>query len=674
MSLVVAESVSLAFGRKDLITGLDLRIAAGDRVGLIGPNGSGKSSLMKLLAGDMSPDRGTIRTRKHLRTGYLPQDLDVAGGRTLLASVLSSVPGRAELDAECKRAEEDFAAAEGSGDEERIMNAAERIGDLHGRIASFEQDYSEHQARRILDGLGFASTDADRDLGEFSGGWKMRGALAGLLFQRPELLLLDEPTNHLDLPTVAWFGEFLRSYPHGFVLICHDREFLDEQIERVVSLEPEGVRQYRGNYAAYLAQRAEEEIVLANQARNLEREREKAEQFIERFRAQANKAKAVQSRVKALAKMDEVQTLQHRETMRFRFPDIERSGGEPLRIEGLRKAYGDHVVLRSVDLRVTRGDRIAIIGKNGAGKTTLLKMIANELKPDAGNIVLGHKVKVGYYAQHHADTLDAGRTVLETVSTRGDIAAVRLRTMLGAFLFHDEDVDKPVGVLSGGERARVALARLLVEPGNVLLMDEPTNHLDLASSESLADALATFEGTLVFVSHNRSFVRRLATKIWNVEDGGVETYPGTLDEYLDRHKLTAAEAKASSKAPRAAAPVRAADAPKKGSPAAPAEVPRSREEERARRRNEAEQRGQRNRALGPLKTRVQQLEADIERLETAQRVRNLELAKPEVYADAARRNLLLTEYHRDAEALADATSQWEVAVAELETLQAQLTS
>ena len=668
MSLVVAESVSLAFGKKELIAGLDLRIASGDRVGLIGPNGSGKSSLMRMLAGEMRPDGGTIRTRKHLRTGYLPQDLDVAGGRTLLAAVLASVPGRAELDEDCVRAEAEFAAAEQSGDEGRILAAAELIGDLHGRIASFEQDYSEHQARRILDGLGFAPADATRDLGEFSGGWKMRAALAGLLFQRPELLLLDEPTNHLDLPTVAWFGEFLRSYPHGFVLICHDREFLDEQIERVVSLEPEGVRQYRGDYEAYLKQRAEEEIVLANQARNLGREREKAEQFIERFRAQANKAKAVQSRVKALAKMDEVQTLQQRETMRFRFPPTERSGGEPLRTDGLRKVYGDHVVLRGVDLRVARGDRIAIIGKNGAGKTTLLKIIANELSADAGAVQLGHKVKVGYYAQHHADTLDARRTVLETVTT-GDLSSARIRTMLGAFLFHDEDVDKPIGVLSGGERARVALARLLVEPGNLVLMDEPTNHLDLASAEALAEALSTFDGTLIFVSHNRSFVRRLATKIWNVEDGGVETYPGTLDEYLERHRgLTDARPSATAK-PSKTEPVRE---PVAGAPAVkPVAKP---QDDRARRRLEAEQRSQRNRTLGPLKARVQGLEATIERLEAAQRERNLELAKPEVYADAPRRNLLLTEYQRDADALTDATEAWELAVAELETLQAQLTS
>ncbi|HWB80350.1 MAG TPA: ABC-F family ATP-binding cassette domain-containing protein, partial [Nannocystaceae bacterium] len=629
MSLVIVEQASLAFGKKTLLDRVDLRVAAGDRIGLIGPNGSGKSSLMRMIAGEQKPDSGSIRTRKQLRVGYLPQDLDVAGGRTLLASVLAAVPGRSELDEERVRAEAEFAAAEQEQDEARIMSAAEWIAEVHGRLASFEQDYSEHQARRILAGLGFATKDEGRDLSEFSGGWKMRGALAGLLFGRPELLLLDEPTNHLDLPTVAWFGAFLRGYPHGFVLICHDREFLDEQIERVVSLEPEGVRNYKGDYEAYLKQRAEEEIVLANAARNLAREREKAEEFIERFRAQANKARAVQSRVKALAKMDEVQTLQKRETIRFRFPPGERAGGEPLRVQKLSKSYGSHVVLKNVELRVQRGDRIAIIGVNGAGKTTLLKIIAGELKADGGTIELGHKAKVGYYAQHHADTLDPRRTVLETVAAGGDLSNTRVRTLLGAFLFHDEDVDKPIGVLSGGERARVALARLLVDPGNVLLMDEPTNHLDLASSEALAEALSTFDGTLVFVSHNRSFVRRLATRIWNVENAAVDPYPGTLDEYMDRHRsLEAREAK-----PTRQEPVVAARAPQQQTraPKPEPEPPRTREQEKARRRAEAEARSARNKSLGPLKAKVAELEATIERLESAQRQRNLELARPETY-------------------------------------------
>jgi ATP-binding cassette subfamily F protein 3 len=663
VSLVIVEHASLAFGKKVLLDDVDLRIAAGDRIGLIGPNGSGKSSLMRMLAGEQTPDSGSIRARKQLRVGYLPQDLDVAGGRTLLASVLAAVPGRSELDAEKDRAEAEFAAAEREHDEARIMSAAEWIAEVHGRLASFEQDYSEHQAKRILAGLGFTTKDEGRDLGELSGGWKMRAALAGLLFGRPELLLLDEPTNHLDMPTVSWFGAFLRGYPHGFVLICHDREFLDEQIERVVSLEPEGVRNYKGDYEAYLKQRAEEEIVLANAARNLEREREKAEQFIERFRAQANKARAVQSRVKQLAKMDEVQTLQKRETIRFRFPPTERTGGEPLRVQKLAKAYGSHVVLDKVDLRVARGDRIAIIGVNGAGKTTLLKIIAGELKADGGAIELGHKVKVGYYAQHHADTLDPRRTVLETIAAGGDHSSTRVRTLLGAFLFHDEDVDKPIGVLSGGERARVALARLLVDPGNVLLMDEPTNHLDLASSEALAVALGTFDGTLVFVSHNRSFVRQLATKIWNVENAHVDPYPGTLDEYLERHRSVEARDGRPTREPMVTAP-----APTPRAPAAKTEPepPRNREQERARRRAEAEARSARNKSVGPLKAKVAELEATIERLEAVQRQRNLELARPETYEDPAKRQALLAEYQRDAAALASATEAWELASAELE--------
>ncbi len=663
MSLVIVEHASLTFGKKTLLNEVDLRIAAGDRIGLIGPNGSGKSSLMRLIAGEQRPDSGAIRMRKQLRIGYLPQDLDVQGGRTLLGSVLAAVPGKSELDTERERAETEFAAAEKEGEEQRILTAAEWLAEIHGRIASFEQDYSEHQARRILAGLGFAAKDEGRDLGELSGGWKMRAALAGLLFGRPELLLLDEPTNHLDMPTVSWFGAFLRGYPAGFVLICHDREFLDEQIERVVSLEPEGLRSYRGDYEAYLKQRAEEEIVLANAAKNLAREREKAEEFIERFRAQANKARAVQSRVKALAKMDDVQTLQKRETIRFRFTAGERSGGEPLRVRNLAKSYGDHAVLKNVDLRVARGDRIAIIGVNGAGKTTLLKIIAGELKASSGTIELGHKVKVGYYAQHHAETLDPRRTVLETVAQGGDLSNTRVRTLLGAFLFHDEDVDKPIGVLSGGERARVALARLLVEPGNVLLMDEPTNHLDLASSEALAEALDTFDGTLVFVSHNRSFVRRLATKIWNVEGGGVEPYPGTLDEYIDRHRgLESKPGKPTKQAvPSVATPDSAPRA--KAEP----EPPRNREQDKARRRAEAEARSQRNKTLGPLRARIGELEATIERIEAAQRQRNLELARPETYDDPPRRQALLAEYQRDAAALESATSAWELATAELES-------
>ncbi|MCH9680456.1 MAG: ATP-binding cassette domain-containing protein, partial [Deltaproteobacteria bacterium] len=649
MSLLVIDGVSLTFGNKEILRDLDLRVGATDRMGLVGVNGSGKSSLMRLMAGTTKPDSGKVVGRRGLRVGYLPQDIPPHGGTSVLRTVLDSVPGRAGIDAELLAAEAEMKQVQADGnDEAALMAAAERISEAHERQTHFDAHYSEHEAHSILAGLGFAEKDHGRDTGELSGGWRMRAHLAALLFQRPELLLLDEPTNHLDLPSVAWFGDFLRRYPHGFVLICHDREFLNEQVGRVVSLEMEGVRQYRGDYEHYRRQRAEEEIVLANQSKNLEREREQAERFINRFRAQANKAKAVQSRIKALEKMDKVVTFVPREVMRLRFPPCERTGVQVVTVEGLCKAYGDHVVFPGIDLRVQRGEKIGIIGKNGAGKTTLLKMLAGELPPDDGEITLGHKVKVGYYAQHHADTLAAGRTVLEEVAAANPRASVtRVRTLLGSFLFHDEDVDKPIDVLSGGERARVALAKILIDPGNVLLMDEPTNHLDLDSSEALAEALSTFDGSLVFVSHNRSFIRTLATRVWDVADGEVQTYPGTLDEYLDHHREPEAggntaetapgrgrsrrdadKGKAKAKAkPETKTKTKAAPPAKAGQARAAKATPvdagqaesgpdgETREQRRARKRDEARRRSERTRALGPLRDKIKTLEARIELLE-----------------------------------------------------------
>lgn len=680
MSLVVFESVSLGFGKKQIVEDLDLRIGRSDRVGLVGPNGSGKSSLLKLMASEISSDGGTVRWQRDLRIGYLPQELPTEGGRTLLETVLSSVPGRDALEEARVRSEAELEAAQARGDDDAMMEAATWIAEVHEHLASFDQNYSPYEAQSILAGLGFKDSDHGRDLHEFSGGWRMRAMLAALLFQRPDLLLLDEPTNHLDLPSVAWFSAFLRGYNQAFVLICHDREFLNEQIDRVVALEPEGVRQFRGNWEHYVKQRAEEEVVLENQARNLSRERDKAEQFINRFRAQANKAKAVQSRIKQLEKMDEVQTFERRRVMRFHFPPSPRTGNETLRIDGLVKAYGERVVLREVDLRVARGEKIGIIGVNGAGKTTLLRTIAQEIPYDAGTITFGHGVKLGYYAQHHADALDLNHTIFEEVAAHNRAQSeTAVRTLLGSFLFSDDDVDKPIRVLSGGERARVALAKLLVSPGTLVMMDEPTNHLDLESSESLAESLSTFDGTLIFVSHNRAFVRRLATKIWNVEGGRVDIYPGTLDEYMERHGGAPTSSGARASSASSGSPGKAvaggsrqtsgsADPSPGGSPAKTAGT---RDERRTRKREDAQRRTELHRRVGPLKTKVQRLEAEIEVLEQNQRQRNLELADPEVYAQDARRNVLLNAYQRDSTALAELNEAWEAATAELEQLEAE---
>jgi ATP-binding cassette subfamily F protein 3 len=680
VSLVVFETVSLGFGKKTIVEDLSLRLGASDRIGLIGPNGSGKTSLLRMLAGQQGIDKGSIRFARGVRVGYLAQDLVVEGGQTLASFVVNSVPGRAELDARLAETEAEltsvqaaFDAAPDEAAQERLMEVAERLADVHERVAHFDAHYTEHEALRILAGLGFVASDSGRDLGEFSGGWKMRAVLAALLFQQPDLLLLDEPTNHLDMPSVAWFAAYLKRYQRAFILVSHDREFLNEQISRVVSFEPEGVRTFGGNYEGYLKQRVEEEVLLENRAKNLAREREKAEQFIERFRAQASKASGVQSRVKALEKMDEVKTFQRRQVMRFEFPPCERGGDVSIRVEGLRKAYGDHVVLEGVDLVVRRGEKIGIIGVNGAGKTTLLRAIAGEVPIEGGTIGFGNRVKVGYYAQHHADTLHGDRTLFEEVSAVDQTAGqTRVRSVLGAFLFSGDDVDKKIRVLSGGERARVALARLLVKPGNVMLMDEPTNHLDLDSSESLAESLRGYDGTLLFVSHNRSFVRKLATRIWDVSGGKVETYPGTLDEYMDsmRRRRDGEPEVKGEKALQAARPVhvQAAPVPANRSEKPGAEPARGKQD----RRREAEQRNERNKVLGPMRKKVAEMEARIAALEADQKLRSTALADPATYADDKLRARLLSEYQQDADKLEQLTGRWEIAVAELEQAEAEL--
>ena len=654
----------------------NLRLGHDDRIGLIGPNGSGKTTLLKIIAGEQEVDDGKVTRANGVRVGWLPQDLAIAGGRSLIDMILSSVPGRTELDERLARTEAALEAATGEGRaeaaleaatgdgraEDELLDLAGEIGELHERIDHFERFFGEHEALAILAGLGFAPGDEKRDLGELSGGWKMRGVLAGLLFQRPDVLLLDEPTNHLDMPSVAWFSDFLKRWNRCFVLISHDREFLNEQIARVVSLELEGVRSYPGNYEKYVAQRAEEETILAGRAKNLARERERLVRFVDRFRAQANKARAVQSRIKALDKMESVETYEKRGTLRFSFPATARTVAEVVKIDGLKKAYGEHVVFGGLDLTVRRGEKIGIIGVNGAGKTTLLRMMAGELPHDGGTIKLGNGVELGYYAQHHADTLDLDATIYEIVQRAApESAPARVRSICGAFMFSGDDVDKPIKVLSGGEKARVALARLIAKPGNLMLMDEPTNHLDLASAEALAASLATFDGTLVFVSHNRSLIRTLATRVWNVEDGRVETYPGTLDEYMysmaqRRIAVAAADEAAAPRDPRGAVPRPAA---------------RATGDDKQRKRREAEARQKRSSRLGPLEKLVAQLEDRIATLEAEQKVRSAELSDPGVYDDAQRRNKLLNDYQGAADKLDELTARWEKAMAELETAKAE---
>ncbi|HYY52989.1 MAG TPA: ABC-F family ATP-binding cassette domain-containing protein, partial [Myxococcales bacterium] len=540
MSLLHARGLSLRYGAKVLLEGASFTLGPRDRVGLIGPNGSGKSTLMKILAGRIEPDAGEVQVVRRARAGYLPQELSELPPASILEGVLASVPGRAWLESRLAAAEE--ALSQAATEEDQIELGGE-LAEVHEQLVHHEELYGRHRAEEILCGLGFAESALTGPAAALSGGWKMRAALAALLLQDPELLLLDEPTNHLDVPTLEWFDAFLRRSRKALLLVSHDREFLDRQIDRVLSFEPEGLRTYAGNYERYLELRAAEEEHLAAQAEKQSRRRAQMQAFIDRFRAKATKARQVQSRIKLLEKEEIVQVREERATVRFRFPEAPRSGREVARLEKVSKAYDGKPVYRDLSAQVLRGDRIAVIGLNGAGKTTLLKLLAQEIAPDAGTVALGHNVVPGYFAQHHTERLDPSRTVLQEL--HGLVPSEPqswVRGVLGAFLFSGDDVDKHIGVLSGGERARVALARLLVVPSNFLLIDEPTNHLDLDSSEALIDALTRYEGTLLFVSHNRSFVNGLATQVWEVRDGRIDAQPGDLDDWSRRRAAAATEA------------------------------------------------------------------------------------------------------------------------------------
>ena len=645
MSLLHARALSVRYGPKVLLDGASFALGHHDRAGLIGPNGSGKSTLLKILAGQLEPDGGAVQLVRKARAGYLPQELSELPPGSVLDGVLASVPGRSWLQARLAAAEAALAQAE---TEEEQVELGGELAELHEQLAHHEELYGRHRAEEILGGLGFARPELLRPASELSGGWKMRAALAALLLQDPELLLLDEPTNHLDVPTLEWFDSFLRHSRKALLLVSHDREFLDRQIDRVLSLEPEGLRSYAGNYERYLELRAAEEERLAAQAEKQSRRRAQMQAFIDRFRAKATKARQVQSRVRLLEKEEIVQVREERATVRFRFPEAPRSGREVARLERVSKSYGATSVFRDLSAQVLRGDRTAVIGLNGAGKTTLLKLLAGEIEPDAGTVVPGHYLVTGYFAQHHTERLDAERTILEEVHGLVPTQPQSwVRGVLGSFLFSGDEVDKRIGVLSGGERARVALARLLVVPSNFLLMDEPTNHLDLDSSEALIDALTRYEGTLLFVSHNRSFVNGLATRIWEVRDGGIDAQPGDLDDWSRRRaEQTASEVQAGSSRP------------------APQGVQA--------RRERALQREQRDKVLGPIKRAVAELEQRIAQLEQEKKAAEAQLADPALFSDPARSTPLITAYRDASRKLEELYARWEHKSEELAAAESRL--
>jgi ATP-binding cassette subfamily F protein 3 len=525
--VIQLSGVSKGFGGHVVFRDVDWDIGDRERIGLVGPNGAGKTTLCRILAGVDEPDTGQVSLPRNVTVGYLPQEAAGSASGSVLGEALSGFDAVWALEREM----EDVALSLETTADDALT---ERYGELQHRFDALGGYRLETQARAILSGLGFRADELTRPLTEFSGGWRMRASLARLLLVAPSLLLLDEPTNHLDLASLGWLENFLSGYDGTVVVVSHDRYFLNRMVTSIADLTPDGLVVYPGDYDDFLVEREARRELLEARARNQAKRIAEVERFIERFRYQATKARQVQSRIKALAKVERLEVPGSRRGIHFSFPEPPRTGRRVATLTDVHKAYGDNVVYTGVNVAVERGDRVALVGENGAGKSTLLKVLAGVLPFERGERTLGAHVAVHYYAQHQLDALDATRTVLEELEAVAPEAThTRLRTILGAFLFSGDAVEKKVAVLSGGEKARLALARMLVRPAALLCLDEPTNHLDLASREVLESALAGFPGTIVFISHDRYFINRIATVVVEVASGVLTSYPGSYDDYLE---------------------------------------------------------------------------------------------------------------------------------------------
>jgi ATP-binding cassette subfamily F protein 3 len=531
------------FGPKLLFEDANWLITPDERTGLVGGNGTGKSTLLKVLAGLETLDYGALTRVKGMTLGYLPQDGLALRGKTVFAECLSVFDHLFSLEEEAEQITHVLSTADPKSKE--YLAAADRYSDIADQLHVHDIYTLDSQVGAVLGGLGFAKEDWERKTEEFSGGWQMRIALAKLLLQKPSLLLLDEPTNHLDLESRNWLENYLHDYPNAFILISHDRYFLDVTVNKTVELWNKRMHTYHGNYEKYVVQKDERRTQLMNAYKNQKDRIEALEAFINRFRYQATKAKQVQSRIKELEKIDRIEVPEEESTIHFTIPQPPASGRTVIEVSHLSKNYpmpdvdgksgGMKKVLEDVSFQIDRGDRIALVGANGAGKSTLIRMLSGLEGPTSGEIKLGHNVLADYFAQDQYKVLDPAAKMLEDIAgIAPKVPVVELRSLLGSFMFSGDDVFKPLGVLSGGERNRYAMAKMLVSPANMLLLDEPTNHLDLRAKDVLLEAIANFTGTVLFVSHDRYFIDGLATRVFEVEDRRVHIYPGNYEDYLWR--------------------------------------------------------------------------------------------------------------------------------------------
>jgi ATP-binding cassette subfamily F protein 3 len=638
--MIHVDRIQRRFGARLLFDGLSWMIPRGARWGLVGPNGAGKTTILRILSGEDAPDAGSIHRAGTVRIGYLPQEVETVGEGSVLATVLDGFAELRTMEEQLEQAEHKMATyAPGDPELDKLTSA---YGELRHRFEMMGGDQVEAKARAVLSGLAVPEARFHEPLNNLSGGWRMRVALARLLLAAPDLLLLDEPTNHLDLPAIDWLERFLEGWEGAFIVVSHDRYFLNRMVRGIVELDRGKLTEFPGDYDDYLVERQVRIEAMEEAAKHQAKEIARVTRFIERFRYKNTKAKQVQSRVRALSKIERIEAPSKAKRVRFGFPPAPRSGDVVVRAVSLQKAYGETKVFTALNLLLRRGDRVALVGPNGAGKSTLLKTLAGRLAPDAGSLDLGHNVTIQYYAQHQLEALVPQDTVLETLERVAEPGSRQtLRTLLGSFLFSGGDVDKKVGVLSGGEKARLALARMLIRPSNLMLLDEPTNHLDLASREVLEEALDEYEGTLVVISHDRYFINRIATSIAEVGGGGATVFPGDYDTFLERHVPQDAPANEG------------------GGSAGDDPDPGSRGQKREAKRAEADERNRRYREKRALEEKIRPVEDEIHRLEAREKEIEAQLSDPEVYRDPAAAKSLGRERAEIASRLSLLYERWE---------------
>lgn len=635
-------NISIQYSGKYLFDNVNLRINPNEKIALVGSNGTGKSTLLKILYGSEEPESGKLIKQRGISIGFLPQEFVHFSRKTLFDEVKTTFQTAQELDKIEKELHEQLELA---GEEQR-EDILHRIGDIHHKKENIEFYNIDSKIAKVLNGLGFSEQDFTKRTDQFSGGWQMRIELAKILLADHNLILLDEPTNHLDIDSLQWVIEFLRQYKGALIIVSHDRFFINQVTNKTLEIFNNKVNFFNGNYEAYLKYKEERDEQLKAQLKNREREVRQINRFIERFRYKNTKARQVQSRIKMLEKLEEIDMPEEESTIEIKFPEPPRSGAVPVELHGVSKVFGSNTVFANVNLQLQRNDKTAFVGPNGAGKTTLAKIIADKLSPTNGTKKLGHNTYISYYAQEVAEELNPEYEVIDVVSeVAGNLTPGQLRSLLGSFLFTDDDVFKKVKVLSGGEKSRAALAKILLQKANLVILDEPTNHLDFNSKKVLQNALVNFEGTLIIVSHDIDFIRPIVNRVVEVRNNEVKSFPGGIDYYLEKQKETLNNL---------------------SSPTTRKNDKISRKDEK---RKIAELRQEKYKATKNLKEDIMKLEERISELENNIKSFEQELVKPDIYTNPSKAKQAKLNYDNSKAELDSAYERWTVLHEKIESIE-----